>query len=55
MAYLAEMLKINKTLTEIDLTNNQIEIDGAQVTADALQTNTVILIVFYLSILFSSL
>ncbi|CAF4499494.1 unnamed protein product, partial [Rotaria socialis] len=38
--YLANMLKINKTLVDIDLTNNQISNDGAKSIANALHNNT---------------
>ena len=35
----AEVLKVNKTLTSIDLSDNEIEEDGAKLIAEALKVN----------------
>ena len=43
IASLADMLKINKTITEIDLTNNQIGKNGASSIANVLLINDVII------------
>ena len=43
IANIADMLNINKTITEIDLTNNHIGENGASSIADALLTNNVII------------
>jgi len=43
IANIADMLNINKTITEIDLTNNHIGENGASSIANALLTNDVII------------